>query len=60
MADWLEQIDNSPPNDTVITYPFSDELMRYDKVRHRYILTEKGVEATTGIRLSYQVNSALG
>lgn len=58
--DWLNQIDPSPPSSTVITYPFSDDMMIYDKVRHRYVLTEKGVEIATGIRLSLQVNTALG
>ena len=34
--------------------------MRYDDIRHRYVLTRYGVELTTGIDLERQVNAAVG
>ncbi len=58
--DWIEQSEIIEENSADITYPFSDEYMKYDYTRHRYILTEKGVETFTGINLRKQVNTAIG
>ena len=38
-------------------YPYSDEFMTYDKLTHRYTLTEKDVLDNLGINLSERVNS---
>ena len=58
MSDWLDQVDGG--SGRVLTYPLTDNQMRYDNVRHRYVLTRYGVELVTGIDLARQVNSALG
>ena len=57
MSDWLDQVDGGSGG---ITYPLTDDLMKYDKIRHRYVLTRYGVELVTGIDLAKQVNTALG
>ena len=58
MSDWLNPVDGGSGGE--LTYPLTDQQMRYDDVRHRYILTRYGVELVTGIDLARQVNSALG
>lgn len=58
MSDWLNPVDGGSGGE--LTYPLTDQQMRYDDVRHRYILTRYGVELVTGIDLSRQVNTALG
>ena len=55
MSDWLDQVDGGSGG-----YPLTDDLMKYDKVRHKYVLTRYGVELTTGINLEKQVNTAIG
>ena len=40
------------------TYPFKDELMTYDYINHRYVLTKQGVEAQLGIVLDDILNTA--
>lgn len=55
MSDWLDQVDGGSGG-----YPLTDGLMRYDDIRHRYVLTRYGVELTTGIDLERQVNAAVG
>jgi hypothetical protein len=58
MSDWLDQVDGGSGGE--LTYPLTDDLMKYDKVRHRYVLTRYGVELVTGINLERQVNAAVG
>ena len=58
MSDWLDQVDGGSGGE--LTYPLTDDLMKYDKIRHRYVLTRRGVELTTGINLEKQVNTAIG
>jgi hypothetical protein len=58
MSDWLNPVDGGSGGE--LTYPLTDQQMRYDDVRHRYILTRYGVELVTGIDLARQVNTALG
>lgn len=58
MSDWLDQVDGSSGG--AVSYPLTDDTMKYDKVRHRYVLTRHGVELVTGINLERQVNTALG
>ena len=38
MSDWLDQVETDSGGGG-ITYPLTDDLMKYDKVRHRYVLT---------------------
>mgnify|MGYP003300688321 CR=1 FL=1 len=59
MSDWLDQVETDSGGGG-ITYPLTDDLMKYDKVRHRYVLTRYGVELVTGINLERQVNAAVG
>ena len=58
MSDWLDQVDGSSGG--AVSYPLTDNTMKYDKIRHRYVLTRYGVELVTGIDLEKQVNTALG
>lgn len=58
MSDWLDQVDGGSGGE--LTYPLTDNQMKYDKVRHKYVLTRYGVELTTGINLEKQVNTAIG
>lgn len=58
MSDWLDQVDGSSGG--AVSYPLTDDTMKYDKIRHRYVLTRYGVELVTGINLERQVNTALG
>ena len=60
MSDWLDQVETDSGGGGAVSYPFSDEYMKYDYTRHRYVLTEKGVEVMTGINLRKQVNTAIG
>ena len=39
------------------TYPYDDELMTYDYINHRYVLTKKGVESQLGIKLDTTLNT---
>ena len=59
MSDWLDQVETDSGGEG-LTYPLTDDLMKYDKVRHRYVLTRYGVELVTGINLERQVNAAVG
>lgn len=59
MSDWLDQVETDSGG-VGLTYPLTDDLMKYDKVRHRYVLTRYGVELVTGINLERQVNAAVG
>lgn len=43
-------------NETIFTAPFSDEDMRYDATKHRYILTEEFVR-NQGIDLGLELNT---
>ena len=58
MSDWIDQVDGGSGGG--MTYPLTDNQMKYDKVRHKYVLTRYGVELTTGINLEKQVNTAIG
>ena len=58
MSDWLNPVDGGSGGE--LTYPLTDQQMRYDDVRHRYVLTRYGVELVTGLDLARQVNTALG
>ena len=58
MSDWLDQVDGGSGGG--MSYPLTDNQMKYDKVRHKYVLTQYGVELTTGINLEKQVNTAIG
>lgn len=58
--DWIEQSEIDGESGAGVKYPLSDEYMKYDYMRHRYILSEKGVETATGISLRKQVNTAIG
>jgi hypothetical protein len=50
MSDWLDQVDGGSGG--VLSYPLTDNKMRYDNIRHRYVLTRYGVELVTGIDLA--------
>ena len=41
MSDWLDQVETDSGGGGAVSYPFSDEYMKYDYTRHRYVLTEK-------------------
>lgn len=58
MSDWLDQVDGGSGGG--MTYPLTDKQMKYDKVRHKYVLTRYGVELMTGINLEKQINTAIG
>ena len=53
MSDWLNPVDGGSGGE--LTYPLTDQQMRYDDVRHRYVLTRYGVELVTGIDLARQM-----
>ena len=37
MSDWLNPVDGGSGG--VLTYPLTDQQMRYDDVRHRYVFS---------------------
>lgn len=42
-----------------MTYPYTDNLMRYDEVMHRYVLTEDGLKAA-GVNLRTKLERRRG
>lgn len=44
----------------VNSLPFSDNLMKWNEGKRRYILKEKAFESETGINLEQKINGALG
>lgn len=40
-----------------MVYPYSDELLYYDTVLHRYVLTTKAVQLSLGVNLADRLNN---